>query len=309
MTQSQNMAEALARLDRWLCTFLLDAQVAGRSQATIEFYEQKLRPFLAYLDSQQITVPEQIAADHVRGFLAGLAPAQTQGGVHAYWRALRAYIRFLVREGVIIQTPLLRMRAPHVDERPLDPVSESVVQALLSTCDRSVLGLRDRALLLTLLDTGLRAGELLALNLDDLDTAEGRVTVRRSKNGHPRTVFVGRQTNRALAAWLRQRPILPGQEALWLAYHSDGTHTRLRYDGLRDMLKRRAARAGVESPSLHSFRRAFAVSMLRSGADVVSISRLMGHGSLPVLQRYLRQLPDDLRLVHAAHSPVDRLVR
>ena len=302
MTQSQNMAETLARLDRWLCTFLLDAQVAGRSQATIEFYEQKLRPFLVYLDSQLIAVPEQITADHVRAFLAGLAPAHTQGGVHSYWRALRAYIHFLARKGVIIQNPLLRMRAPHVDERPLDPASESAVQALLSTCDRFALGLRDRALLLTLLDTGLRAGELLALNLDDLDMAEGRVTVRRSKNGHPRTVFVGRQTNRALAAWLRQRPILPGQEALWLAYQSDGTHARLRYDGLRDMLKRRAARAGVESSSLHSFRRAFAVSMLRSGTDVISISRLMGHGSLPVLQRYLRQLPDDLCLVHTART-------
>jgi site-specific recombinase XerD len=63
--------------------------------------------------------------------------------------------------------------------------------------------------------------------------------------------------------------------------------------------------ASVSALSLHSFRRAFALSMLRSGADMVSLSRLMGHGGFPILQHDLKQLKADLGDVHSQHSPVD----
>jgi len=73
------------------------------------------------------------------------------------------------------------------------------------------------------------------------------------------------------------------------------------------MIKRRAAKAQIETPTLHGFRRSFAISMLRSGADIISLSRMMGHGSLPILTRYLKQSKDDLSDVHAQHAPTDKL--
>lgn len=75
--------------------------------------------------------------------------------------------------------------------------------------------------------------------------------------------------------------------------------------GLRSMIKRRAYEVGIAAPSIHSFRRAFALEMLRGGADLLTLQRLLGHADLTVLRRYVKQNSDDLRAVHAAHSPAD----
>lgn len=295
-------------LHTWLRDFLLDVRAANRTDATLEFYREKLRRFLAFLEAQGITEPEGIQARQLRAFLVELSEERTAGGVHAHWRAVRAFVRFLVREDAIADNPLNKVRSPRVDQELLEPVPLATVEILIKTCDKSEIGLRDKAMMLTLLDTGLRASELTGLNIGDVDLSDGSVVVRRSKGRKGRIVFVGRQASRAIAAYLRTREDVRAQSPMWLAYHRDGEYTRLAYDGLRDTIRRRAKQAGVAAPSLHSFRRAFALNMLRSGADVVSLSRLMGHGSLPVLQRYLKQLKEDLGDVHRQHSPVDNVL-
>jgi len=73
------------------------------------------------------------------------------------------------------------------------------------------------------------------------------------------------------------------------------------------MLACRAKWANVEISSPHDFRRAFAINMLRSGIDLISLARLMGHSSLKTLQRYLKQIPDDLQAAHNKGGPVDKV--
>jgi len=79
----------------------------------------------------------------------------------------------------------------------------------------------------------------------------------------------------------------------------------LEYAGLRAALAERARLAGIEAPKLYSFRRAFAITILPNGTDLVTLSRLMGHTNLKVLQRYLKQLPEDLQEAHRRAGPVD----
>jgi len=294
-------------LSRDLRDFLLDVQAANRTPGTVAFYRQKLTPFLDYLREHGITQAQDIAPNHLRAYVAALNASHSAGGAHAHWRAVRAFLRFLVREGILDSNPLDKVRAPKVDVEPLAPVNLEHLQAMLATCDRSEMGLRDKSILLALLDTGLRANEATALNVGDLDLNDGALMVRHSKSRKPRTVFVGKQARRALSAYLRARGNPQPDEPLWLAYATTGERRRLTYAGLRDMVRRRAKAADVPAPTLHSFRRAFALTMLRHGADVVSLSRMMGHGSLPVLMRYLRQEVQDLGRVHEQHSPVDRL--
>ncbi len=81
------------------------------------------------------------------------------------------------------------------------------------------------------------------------------------------------------------------------------------YDGLRGILTRRAKLAGMEPPSAHDFRRAFALNMLRAGADISTVQRRMGHTSLTVLKRYLALTDQDTRAAHAKGSPVDLMNR
>ena len=80
---------------------------------------------------------------------------------------------------------------------------------------------------------------------------------------------------------------------------------RLSYDGLREVLTRRAADAKVEEPSLHAFRRAFALAMLRNGTDIYTLAKLMGHEGITVLQRYLKQTYQDTEAAHRRAGPVD----
>jgi site-specific recombinase XerD len=89
--------------------------------------------------------------------------------------------------------------------------------------------------------------------------------------------------------------------ALWVTDDSE----RLEYNGLRGILVRRAKQAGIKAPTLHSFRRAFAINMLRAGVDVFSLQKLMGHADLQVLRRYLAQTTEDIAQAHRVGSPVD----
>jgi integrase/recombinase XerC/integrase/recombinase XerD len=130
----------------------------------------------------------------------------------------------------------------------------------------------------------------------------GAVLIRAGKGGRSRTTFVGAKSRRELSRYFRQRKIQ--DEALWVTVQG----TRLTYWGLRQIVRRRVEKAGVPVPSLHSFRRAFALYALRNGADIYSLQRLMGHSDLTVLRRYLTQTEADLREAHRRAGSVDYML-
>jgi integrase/recombinase XerC/integrase/recombinase XerD len=174
------------------------------------------------------------------------------------------------------------------------------VHALVAACGSGFSGARDKAIIISLLDTGARATEFLALNLEDLDLAAGSALIRKGKGRKPRMVFLGRKSRRAIRAYLRGRH--DSNPALWLTNDGD----RMTYAALRGVVRRRAQSAALKhEPSLHDFRRAFAINMLRSGVDVFALQRLMGHADLQVLRRYLAQTDADVQAAHMRGSPVD----
>jgi site-specific recombinase XerD len=286
--------------------FLLDRQVANASAGTLRFYQQKLEPFLDYLTSHGITAPDELTAGHLRCFMLSLQQAgHTPGGQHAFFRAIRAFLYWLEREGELSANPIRRLRPPRVPEQLLDPVSLDDVRAMLGACDRqSELGCRDRAVILALLDTGARASEMIALNMEDVDLRTGTVLVRCGKGRKPRATFLGARSQRVMIRYLRYRRTAMAGDPLW----STNEGKRLSYSGLRDILRRRARAAGVPAPTLHAFRRGFAILSLRNGADVYSLQRLLGHSSLQVLRRYLKQTRADLHEAHRRTGPVDNLL-
>lgn len=298
-----------ADLDECLETFLLDLLAAQRRPATIAFYTAKLRPFIAWLREHGAGFADEITSAHLRAFLIDLNDKHNAGGISAFYRAVRAFTNFLQRDGVLNVNPLNGIRAPRVDVRPLDPIPLQDVRSLLATCDKSLRGLRDRSIILTLIDTGMRASEATALSLGDFDRRDRSLVILQSKARRPRTVFLGSAASTALRHYLRTRRRTEDSEPLWLAYHKNGSTSRLTYWGLRDLLRRRAKKAGIDPPSPHAFRRAFALACLRSGLDLVSLRRLLGHQSTQVLERYLQLDAADLGRAHRVHSPGDALQR
>ena len=287
-----------------VATFLLDRKARGLSPRTVQFYQCELRRLGTFLADSQVGDVQDITADHIRRYLVHLGQTRNAGGVHAAYRAVKTFLRWWADETEPRSwvNPIQRVKPPKLKQEPLDPVSLVDLKCMLATCQRRTFsGDRDRVMLLALLDTGCRASEFESLNLQDIDLATGAAIVRHGKGGKRRATFLGTKAQRALLRYLRHRPAAEVADPLWVT----GTGSRLSYWGLRQVIRRRAVSAGVPAPSLHSFRRAFALLSLRSGADLVSLQRLLGHSDLSVLRRYLNQTDDDLRATHEKHGPVD----
>jgi site-specific recombinase XerD len=285
--------------------FLTDRKAQNLSPRTIRFYRLSLEPFVAWCDTQAAKLITDLTPDLLRDFLIHLeGEGLNPGGRHAYYRSLRAFLRWYAEEFEPLQwkNPMLKVKPPRVDVEPLAPVPMETVRAMLATCDDTFTGRRDRAIILFLLDSGVRAGELLALDLPDVDLLTGDVLIRKSKSRKPRTVFIGRTARKALRAYLKLR------EDYARAVFVTNQGERLKTAGLRQIMVRRSKRAKVPVPSLHSFRRAFALAMKRAGVDLLSIARLLGHSDLSLLQRYIKQSADDLRDAHGKASPVDGIL-
>lgn len=286
--------------------FLLDCKARSLAQRTQKFYRVNLQTFIDWLDTQAVKSIDQLSPDVLRGFFVAMTEqGHNAGGVHGYYRTVRVFLRWYMAEfePANWRDPLRKVKPPRVEVIPLEAVPLEDVRAMLDTCKRGrFTDERDRAILLFLLDSGVRAGELIALDKTDVDILTGDVLIRKSKSRKPRTVFLGRSARRALRAYLKLR-----MDAARAVFVTD-EFERLRMAGLRQIILRRAKRANVPAPTLHSFRRAFALAMNRAGVDLLTIARLLGHSDLSLLERYIKQTGEDLRASHERGSPGDGLL-
>ncbi len=295
-----------SRLNLDVQAFLLDAQARNVSSGTLRFYSQKLYPLVAYLDSLDLRDATEVTASHLRLWLVQLQQTgHNPGGVHGFYRAAKAFFTWLLREGTIVKNPMSLVRAPKVPEEPLEPVTLEQIRTLLSVCEaKTLLGARDRAVILCLWDSGCRASEFISLTYGDIDLQTGALMIRSGKGRKPRVTFLGAKSRRELMRYLRIRGDISLSDPLFASDRGGS----LCYTSLRDVMRRRAKQAGIEAPTLHAFRRGFALDSLRNGADVYSLQKMMGHADLAVLRRYLKQTEADLQSVHQKSSPVDNLL-
>ena len=298
-TLNLNPLSGLSLADAYTA-FVLSRQAASVSPRTLTYYDHQLHPFLVWAETHGAATVGQVTAAHVRAYLVSLQGRNlAPWTVHGAARAIRAFLRFCEEEGYIVAAPKFTM--PKLPKKILPAFEPADVQRLLAACDNE----RDRAIVLCLLDTGLRAAECAALNGGDVDMKTGATFVHAGKGGKDRLVYLGAKARRALLkVWAGRRP---GQDApLWVSQR-DGQ--RLTENGLRQMLERLGERAGVQHCSPHTFRRTFALWSLRAGMNVHVLARLMGHSDIAVLRQYLALVESDLQRAHQQASPVDRLLR
>jgi site-specific recombinase XerD len=187
-------------------------------------------------------------------------------------------------------------------------VARGEVLALAAGCDATPAGVRDAAILGVMFSGGLRRAELVGLDLGDLDLDSGDLTVRHGKGDKARVVYVQNGALQALAAWVELRGLGPGP--LFCPLNRAGrpqVGRRLTGEGVRVIVKRRAALAGVRALTPHDGRRTFAGELLDAGADIVTVQGLMGHASVETTARYDRR-PAEARRRAAAllHFPYMR---
>lgn len=287
----------------WAEAFIIDRKSRGLSPNTISFYRKKLKKFLEYCEINQIHEVQELNATNIRKYILWLeSKGHNQGGVHAHFRVLRSFLYWYEDENDLTEwiNPIKKIKVKRPRQEPLDPADISAIKAMLDVCENDFTGVRDRLILLMMLDTGLRAAELLDLNFENVNPITGTLQIMHGKGDKFRIVYLGKKSRIALRSYYRR--IKHPEGALIIGVHGE----RLTYTGLRLLLKRRAEKAGVEYQSPHSFRRLFALTMLRNGIDVFSLQLLMGHADLQMLRRYLKQAGSDLQEAHNQASPVDK---
>lgn len=288
----------------WIEAFLIDRKAQNMSRGTLEFYQWKLKNFTDFCESKAVKNIMQITPSLLREYLLEFeAKGHNPGGCHAAYRTVKTFLRWWENEvePKDWSNPIRKVKAPKMNVEPLEPVDIEAVKAMMEVCSHNLTGQRDKAMMLFLLDTGVRASEFVSINLEDVNPITGDILVRVGKGRKPRTVYLGSKSRKALRAYLKLRQDL--SNALWVTDEGE----RITYCGVKMIMRRRANQAKVKTPELHAFRRWFALTCLRAGMDVYSLQELMGHADLQVLRRYLKQTNQDIRESHHRANPVDNL--
>lgn len=231
--------------------------------------------------------------------------------VHSYFRCLRTLCNYLVSEGYCMVSPLARVKAPVKRQDQPSPFTNAQVQNILQAARaHSSSPARDSAIILLLLDTGLRAGELCSLRVRDISIADRRAVVT-GKGNKRRAVFWGAQTARALVEYDKQVSERQQAEPFFFSERGTDAGATLTVSGLRQIVLRLCRAAGIEGArcSPHTLRHTFAVSMLQGGANAFTLQTAMGHTSLATTNGYVQIASADLENHARASSPVDNLLR
>lgn len=291
-----------ASLDAALRAFILSRAAAGRAATTQGWYRQKLVPFLAFLASVNVTDWDQLQSTHLRDYMLHLAAVgHNPGGIHGHARAARAFLHWATEEELVDPRIVARLKMPKVPKTMVRGFDPNEVDALLAAARHTLLPDRDAAIVLLLLDSGLRASELCGLRLEDLGV--DRILVR-GKGAKERWVPFSRLTARAVRAYLKVR----GQSA------NDGlfvsrTGEPLETNALRQLMMRLGKLSGVPNVHPHRWRHTFALEWLRDGGHEFELQDILGHETLMMTKRYTHMLGDDLVRAHIQHSPVERMRR
>jgi len=217
---------------------------------------------------------------------------------------LRSFYKYLVRTGRIESSPVSVIRTPRLDKRLPKLLDVEQIDALLSAPNPdTLLGARDRAILETIYSAGLRIGELIGLNLDDLDEFHGAVRVR-GKGKKERLAPLGGKAAVALEAYLQKRFAKLGRTRSG-ALFVNRTGRRLTDRSIRRKLNQYMLSAGIATHiSPHTLRHSFATHMLNAGADLRSVQEMLGHESLSTTQIYTHLTTRRLKAVYDRTHPL-----
>ena len=301
------------------------------SEHTVRGYRADLTQFCAFLAGADAGAPKpggltrrliRAAPTEVRAFLAFLRSQKySKASIARKLASLRSFYRALVRAGRIKTSPVAVVRTPKQDKRLPSCLDESQVEALLAAPRAALaeaagagngqgrhdalLAARDTAILETIYSAGLRIGELVGLNVHDVDEDDGTLRVL-GKGKKERLVPLGTIAADAVEAYLHRReqtfPVGPGPDAA-LFVNKNGA--RLSARSVRRMLEKYLRRIGLPAGvTPHTLRHSFATHMLNRGADLRSVQELLGHKSISTTQIYTHLTTTRLKGVYRKAHPL-----
>ncbi len=327
------MAKSSLSLAQAIDGFLLDCAARRLSAHTVRDYSTTLRKFAAFAGEDASAGGEvplaSIDATTIRRFMAFLGTPQPGGGAVAreprplskktslnYHTGLSALWQWALGEGLVERNVVRDVEPPRAERTAIVPLSQADVKALLKACELTreygrdgkrvcanarPTALRDKTLILILLDTGLRASEVCGITARDVDLKNRRIWTM-GKGDKERSVPISAETAKALWHYMNERSEAKASAPLFATV--DGRP--FSRTALLALLADLGEKADILDVHPHRFRHTFAINFLRNGGNIFELQMALGHSSLEMVRRYLALAETDLERAHEEASPVNR---
>jgi integrase/recombinase XerD len=285
------MSGDLPDLNEMLTSWQVTLRAQKKSAHTTRIYRAAVTSFLAFCTEQGVS--QELTKTNVLAWLAGQADNEASTA-RLRLTALKLFARWLAAEEGFDADPILAVKAPRLDQRAVPDLTEDEVRRMLKACDGAELwDKRDKAMLAMFAETGLRAAELLALDVGDVDVQACTVHVVSGKGRKGRRVKFSPGSAALLDRYRRARraaghPTDSGP--LWVSNRG----RRLSYTGMVDTLKGRAKQAGVANFHAHRLRHTAAVRWLKSGGTETGLMAQAGWTSNTMIGRYSKTASEQL---------------
>lgn len=279
-------------------------RAGNRSPDTLATYTYAVTRLDTWLAASGVTDPTQVKREHIESWVVSLLESSSPSTASNRLRGAKGFLKWLHAEGEIPSDPAAGMPNPTIPDDPVDVISTEDVKKILATCDATFEGVRDRAMLMVLYDTGCRLGGLVGLTLEGLDMDDQSALVV-EKGSKARRIPFGIKTAVALDRYLRLRRKHKFGHLTEVWVHRKGAMKR---SGVQTMIRRRAQIAGVAHTHPHAFRHTAAHEMKMAGASDDVLMELFGWKSAEMAARYGKSAAAArAREAHRKLSPGDRL--
>lgn len=305
------------RLCKGIEGYILTSQTENKSAHTLKIIKWDLDIFAKWLlgssfdetsEASDVEL-ELITTEKIREFIEheqhrDISPHT----VHQEYRVLRAFLRWCLREEILSKDPTSKIRPPHLPNLLPKALEPEQIRALLRQLqkNRTLIGRRDELMIHTLLGTGLRASELLSLNVSSVFPESSYILVEQGKGRKDRVVPLEPLLNKELWKYVngwRIKMTRGNADALFVGR----TGRRICIHGLAVICRKPLKAIGAKG-SIHIFRHTFASIFLRNGGNIETLRRIMGHQSTEMTIRYVSLLPNDLVKHQMQVSPLESVM-
>jgi len=299
-------------LSKALEGLILSKSAEGKSPHTLLVYRYGVNKLISLSGDREL---DQITRQDMEAFFTHLRKSElSEASIANVWRGIRVLYKWAEKE-FNCPRPEKDLPRPFAPANHIQPFTEQECKAILGACgysssarvkDRKSFTMRrptaerDRAIVLTLLDTGIRAGELTRIKTADVDIHTGEIRIMPYRSGlksRGRSVYLANASRSHVWRYTQRNP---GNVYLF----QSGSRPMNR-DSLYKLLRRLGQRSGVKNVHPHRFRHTFAIQYLRNGGDIYTLQMLLGHASWKMVRHYLELAQSDCELAHKRASPVE----
>jgi site-specific recombinase XerD len=301
----------------------LAKRAEGKSPKTIKGYKDLLLSFCQYINKHiGDTSISDFTIDIVRKYIIYLqtkpkfqghrfTPARGNGlaveSVRDHVRTIKAFASWLYAEGYTRKNILKNLKLPKPEEIIIEPLSEDETIVTLDSIDQKTpVGRRNHTMVLLMLDTGLRAGEVAGAELTNFKPTEGYLKVK-GKGNKERIVPVGVEAQTAVSEYITYvRSKIAKPDCTCLFVSDDGGP--ISENTIKLFFSRLKKNSGINRLHAHLCRHTFAINYLLNGGDIYSLKEILGHTTLEMVNRYLHFTKAQITARHREFSPMDRIL-